>query len=236
MIGSYKRLTNEQRRVLEQRGYMIAKKRRHRLSRRGKDILISWAIIAVLCFVLGFLMGAVVIEVDGANASRTRPAANRPERPLASLEAAQEPETAAVEQEPTQEEQVVTEKPQDVGIAIEPVVVAQKYVSLGEFKLTSYCACEKCCGYWATIRPLDTNGEPIVYTASGAIARQGVTVAADTDVLPFGTVILIGGDEFIVQDVGGGVNGKHIDIYFEDHQAALGFGVRYETIYRKGDV
>lgn len=237
MIGSYKRLTNEQRSVLEQRGYMIVyKKQRHRLSRRGKDILISWAIIAVLCFVLGFLMGAIVIEIDGTNAARTMPKANRPERPLASLEAAQEPETAAVEQEPTQEEQVVAEKPQDAGIAIEPVVVAQKYVSLGEFKLTSYCACEKCCGYWATIRPLDTNGEPIVYTASGAIACQGVTVAADTDILPFGTVILIGGDEFIVQDVGGGVNGKHIDIYFEDHQAALGFGVRYETIYRKGDV
>ena len=204
--------------------------------KRGIGILISWAIIAALCFALGFLMGAVVIEVDGANTSWTRPAANRPERQLTSLEAAQEPEMVVVEQEPTQEEQITTDEPQNVGNTIETVAVAQRYVSLGEFKLTSYCACEKCCGYWATIRPLDTNGDPIVYTASGAVARQGVTVAADISVLPFGTVILIGGDEFVVQDVGGGVNGKHIDIYFDDHQMALAFGVQYQTIYRKGDV
>ena len=204
--------------------------------KRGIGILISWAIIAALCFALGFLMGAVVIEVDGANTSWTRPVANRPERQLASLDAAQEPEMVVVEQEPTQEEQIATDEPQDAENAIETVAVAQRYVSLGEFKLTSYCACEKCCGYWATIRPLDTNGDPIVYTASGAVARQGVTVAADISVLPFGTVILIGGDEFVVQDVGGGVNGKHIDIYFDDHQMALAFGVQYQTIYRKGDV
>lgn len=204
--------------------------------KRGIGILISWAIIAALCFALGFLMGAVVIEVDGANTSWTRPAANRPERQLTYLEAAQEPEMVVVDQEPTQEEQITTDEPQNVGNTIETVAVAQRYVSLGEFKLTSYCACEKCCGYWATIRPLDTNGDPIVYTASGAVARQGVTVAADISVLPFGTVILIGGDEFVVQDVGGGVNGKHIDIYFDDHQMALAFGVQYQTIYRKGDV
>jgi 3D (Asp-Asp-Asp) domain-containing protein len=114
-------------------------------------------------------------------------------------------------------------------------MAVQDYISLGEYKLTSYCACEKCCGYWATIRSLDEDGNPIVYTASGAIARQGVTVAADTDVLPFGTVLLIGGEEFIVQDVGGGVQGKQIDIYFEEHRAAVEFGVRYETIYREGN-
>lgn len=234
MYGSYKRMTSEQRRVLERRGYMVyPKKRRYRLSRQGRFILASWAIIAVLCFVFGFLMGAFVIEVDGGNAARTMPAANRPEIPLSALEAAQEPETVSDVQEPQEKAENVTEKPQGAGIGIESVAAVQNYMSLGEFKLTSYCACEKCCGYWATIRPLDMNGDPIVYTASGAVARQGVTVAADTDLLPFGTVLLIGGDEFIVQDVGGGVKGKHIDIYFEDHQMALAFGVRYETIYKE---
>ena len=229
-------MENKRRLTAEQRLVLTRRTRRHRLFKRGIGILISWAIIAALCFALGFLMGAVVIEVDGANTSWTRPAANRPERQLTYLEAAQEPEMVVVDQEPTQEEQITTDEPQNVGNTIETVAVAQRYVSLGEFKLTSYCACEKCCGYWATIRPLDTNGDPIVYTASGAVARQGVTVAADISVLPFGTVILIGGDEFVVQDVGGGVNGKHIDIYFDDHQMALAFGVQYQTIYRKGDV
>ena len=67
----------------------------------------------------------------------------------------------------------------------------ERYISLGEFMVTAYCSCEECCGYWATVRPLDENGEPIVYTANQSIAEQGVTVAADTSVLPFGTEIKV---------------------------------------------
>lgn len=204
----------------------------------GKDILLSWFVIACLFFVLGFLMGAVVIELDGAAVNQTIPAAARRSYPLAAIvpatEPAQEHEPASVAYEPAPAVQIATEEPVSAGITFTWDTAVHDYVSLGEYKLTSYCACEKCCGYWATIRPLDENGEPIVYTASGAVARQGVTVAADTDILPFGTVLLIGGEEFTVQDVGGAVQGKHIDIYFEDHQAAREFGVRYETIYRGG--
>ena len=234
-MSNNRRLTEEQRRVLERYGLPVIKKRWH-ITPLGRDIIVSWLIIAVLCFALGFLMGAVVIECDATTAARVIPAANRPSYPLSALESADEPETVEVVSLPIQAVQVAAEKPVSAGIAFSWDMAAQDYVSLGEYKLTSYCACEKCCGYWATIRPLDEDGEPIVYTASGAVARQGVTVAADTSILPFGTVILIGGEEFTVQDVGGGVNGKHIDIYFEDHQAAREFGVRYETIYREGDV
>ena len=39
---------------------------------------------------------------------------------------------------------------------------------------TAYCPCERCCGSWALNRP-----DGIVYTASGAEAVQGVTIAAD---------------------------------------------------------
>ena len=206
----------------------------------GRDILLSWFIIACLFFLLGFLMGAVVVEYDGAAVERTIPATSRRSYPLSATEPAQEPaqepEAVPVAYEPAQALQVATEEPVSAGIAFSWDTAVHDYISLGEYKLTSYCACEKCCGYWATIRPLDENGEPIVYTASGAVARQGVTVAADINVLPFGTVLLIGGEEFTVQDVGGAVQGKHIDIYFEDHQAAREFGVRYETIYREGDV
>ena len=237
-----RRLTAEQRRVLERHGLPTAKQyaRRHRwrLTPMGKDILLSWFIIACLFFLLGFLMGAMVIELDGTAVNQTIPAVAHRSYPLAATEPAteptREPEPISVAYEPTPAVQIATEEPVSAGIAFQWDTAVQNYVSLGEYKLTSYCSCEKCCGYWATIRPLDENGEPIVYTASGAIARQGVTVAADIDVLPFGTILLIGGEEFTVQDVGGGVNGKHIDIYFEDHQAAREFGVRYETIYREG--
>lgn len=42
---------------------------------------------------------------------------------------------------------------------------------------TAYCPCEICCGKWELNRP-----DGIVYTASGAIAEEGVTIAADWSV------------------------------------------------------
>lgn len=239
-MSNERRLTEKQRQVLERHGLPVVKRRRrYRLSQQGKDILLSWFIIACLFFLIGFLMGAVVIERDVTGAAeRSIPATSRRSYPLAaisSVEPPQEPETPAAIPEQAQAAEIVTEKPETAGIKFQWNAAAHEYVSLGEFKLTSYCACEKCCGYWATIRPVDENGEPIVYTASGAVARQGVTVAADTDILPYGTVLLIGGEEFIVQDCGGGVNGKHIDIYFEDHQAAIEFGVKYKEIFKEGE-
>ncbi len=85
---------------------------------------------------------------------------------------------------------------------------------------TAYCPCEKCCGVWAENRP---NG--IVYTASGAIAQEGVTIAAHWDVYPPGTVLQVEGlGEYIVQDRGGAIKGLKIDVYFEDHADALQFG------------
>lgn len=89
-----------------------------------------------------------------------------------------------------------------------------------ECVITAYCPCEKCCGIWAKNRP---NG--VVYTASGEVAQEGVTVAADWDVYPAGTVLYIEGmGEYIVQDVGGAVNGNHIDVYFDTHEEAVNFG------------
>lgn len=231
-MSNTRRLTSEQRRMLER--YGLPRRRRWRLTPMGKDILLSWFIIACLFFLLGFLMGAVVVEIDGSAAYHSAPVTSVRSYPLSAMTAADEPETVEVVSLPIQAIQLAAEAPVSEGITFKWDMAVQDYVSLGEYKLTSYCACEKCCGYWATIRPLDENGDPIVYTASGAIARQGVTVAADTSILPFGTVILIGGEEFTVQDVGGGVDGKHIDIYFDNHAAAVEFGVRYETIYRKG--
>lgn len=107
------------------------------------------------------------------------------------------------------------------------------YTSLGEYRLTAYCACEKCCGTWATNRPLDEDGNPIVYTANQSIAKQGVTIAADTSVHPFGTVLLIDGHEYTVQDRGGAIKGNRIDIFFDNHHEALEFGVQYKEIFIK---
>ncbi len=105
------------------------------------------------------------------------------------------------------------------------------YISLGTFKLTAYCPCTKCCGKWGENRPKDDNGKPIVYTASGKIAQQGITIAADKSLLPFGTKVFINGHEYEVQDVGGSIKENRIDVYFEDHQEALIFGVQYAEVF-----
>lgn len=105
------------------------------------------------------------------------------------------------------------------------------YKSLGEFRLTAYCSCEKCCGKWGVNRPLDKNGKPIVYTASGKIAQAGYTIAADKSIYPFGTILYINGHPYEVQDVGGAIKGNKIDVYFDNHQDALNFGVQYAEVF-----
>lgn len=87
------------------------------------------------------------------------------------------------------------------------------------FTVTAYCPCEKCCGAYA-------NG----YTATGAKATQGVTIAADPDVLPMGTEIELDGHTYTVQDTGGAIAGNRLDLYFDSHEDALQWGVREKIV------
>lgn len=104
-------------------------------------------------------------------------------------------------------------------------------VSLGEFRLTAYCSCEKCCGYWATVRPVDENGDEIVYGSSGEILISGVSVAVDTSVIPFGSKLIINGNIYIAHDTGSGIEGKCIDVYYDNHQKAVEFGLQCEEVF-----
>lgn len=90
---------------------------------------------------------------------------------------------------------------------------------MGNYKITAYCACTYCCG--------KSNG----ITASGTKAKQGRTIAADTSVLPFGTQVVIDGHTYTVEDRGGAIDGKKIDVYFDSHSDALKWGVRYIDVY-----
>lgn len=98
-------------------------------------------------------------------------------------------------------------------------------VYLGEYTLTAYCACAKCCGQWS-------NG----YTATGTLATEGRTIAVDPDVVPYGSkVLLIWPDgtqhEYIAEDCGSGINGNRIDVFIADHEAARVFGVQHAAAY-----
>lgn len=81
-------------------------------------------------------------------------------------------------------------------------------------KLTAYCPCEECSEEWGT------------QTKSGKEATEGRTVAVDTNYIELGSQVKINGKTYIAEDVGGGVNGLHIDIYFENHEEAQNFGVQ----------
>lgn len=85
---------------------------------------------------------------------------------------------------------------------------------LGKFKLTAYCSCKSCSGHWGKD------------TASGATAKENHTVAVDKRVIPLGTDLKINGETYKAEDVGGGVKGNHIDIFFESHKEVDNFGLK----------
>lgn len=102
---------------------------------------------------------------------------------------------------------------------------------------TGYCNCGKCCG-WVTdgygygqpiydYGPLKGKPKKVGVTASGGNARHG-TVAADPKVFPFGTRLEIPGYGVgIVEDVGGSIKGRHIDLWFPSHEEARKWGARW---------
>ena len=92
--------------------------------------------------------------------------------------------------------------------------------NLGQFRLTAYCDCKKCCGKWS--------GSP---TASGTTPTPNRTIAVDTNIIPFGTKVMINGNVYVAEDTGSAIIGNRIDIYMSDHQDALNFGVQYAEVH-----
>ena len=96
-----------------------------------------------------------------------------------------------------------------------------RLVYMGDFKITYYCdeRHSHICG---------GNG----VTASGKKTEVGVTAAADWSVLPKGSKVYIEGIGWReIQDVGGSVNGKHIDVLVNTHQEALNLGTDHEGVW-----
>ena len=106
-----------------------------------------------------------------------------------------------------------------------------RFVYLGDYKLTAYCACEICCEEWAINRPVDDNGNPIVYTASGTVATQGRTIGVDPKIIPYGTEVYIAGQGWFVAEDTGAIGVNHIDIYMDSHEAALSSGLTHGDVW-----
>jgi 3D (Asp-Asp-Asp) domain-containing protein len=105
-------------------------------------------------------------------------------------------------------------------------------------EITGYCKCGKCCGWelnWK-LQPVVAYGpqkgrpKAVGITASGTRASPG-TIAADTSLHPFGTIMHIPGYGWgRVEDVGGAIQGNHIDLYFTSHKKALVWGRQWKEI------
>lgn len=87
---------------------------------------------------------------------------------------------------------------------------ADRAISFGMFKLTSYCTGHCCNGKWGNV------------TALGGPITPGRTIAVDESVIPLGTWVYIniegqGWQKYRAEDTGSGVVGKHIDVAVYRH-------------------
>lgn len=169
----------------------------------AKRIMISWAIVFVLGLILGIISGVLI-----GNATNNK---------------IDESDTTNFFTDKVQEAELEEARTYEKPEIAEPTL-------LGEYRITAYCSCEKCCGSWAKDRP-----GGIIKGAAGIELTPGVSVASP---LPFGTELYITGyGEVIVQDrtaswVVEKYNGEIIDIYFDNHEEALNFGVKYANVYQ----
>lgn len=126
-------------------------------------------------------------------------------------------------------DEVIEETPEPEPPIVEEVEEIEEIENI-IYRVTAYCACEKCCGKWALNRPLDEHGNPIVYGAAGEVLTSGVSVASP---LPFGTQIELDGygivvvqdrtAKWVVEKYGENI----IDIYFDSHEEAWNWGCQY---------
>lgn len=128
---------------------------------------------------------------------------------------------------PVEDLEVILPDLPDLPIEEEEVVETPTVIT---YRVTAYCACEKCCGRWAFNRPTDENGEPIVYGAAGVALVNGYSCAGT---LPFGTKVELDGYGVVeVQDrTANWIVDKYgeniIDIFINDHEKAWDFGEQY---------
>lgn len=178
---------------------MTQSKSRRLLYQQARLIRIQWAVILALVYTI--ILMAIF---------------------LPKAKAVEETAAPTLELEPTS--YVTPEIMPEPIIEIEPEETEPVLEELGEFRLTAYCACRKCCGK-------DPGDFGYGVTASGAVVEAGRTIAVDSSVIPLGSEIVIDGHTYVAEDTGSAIKGNRIDIYFDTHQEALNFGVQYADVY-----
>lgn len=84
---------------------------------------------------------------------------------------------------------------------------------LGKYTITGYCPDYACTG--------KNPGDPgYGITKMGTVAKANHTIATDPSVIPLGTHVMINGKEYVAEDIGGAIEGNHIDMFYDDHDTA----------------
>lgn len=122
--------------------------------------------------------------------------------------------------EPNQAKSKQQEPVQPTPDTAAPVKAAsgKRGASLGNFVTTAYCNCTRC-----------SSGHNLTY--SGTVPKAKHTISADIDYYPIGTQLMIGDTIYTVEDIGTGVDGKILDIYFDTHQQALNYGMKTVEVF-----
>ena len=98
--------------------------------------------------------------------------------------------------------------------------VPEGAVYLGNFRITHYCACTKCCGKWGNA------------TAWAGEIVPGYTIAVDPKVIPkLSTVYIDGYGYRRAEDCGGAIKGNKIDVAVSNHSEAMKMGVAYKDVW-----
>lgn len=226
-------MMNENRNLISMRQRRMIRQLNREIQARKERRSVARKVFAVIMMVCLIIIGALVMvcaaeirAAEDAQAAvlrdfRIRPEtlAQYPHSPNVGLQAEDPymveslPAEAPVDGEPPEAIEIVTKE----ATAAE-AVPAERWESLGVWKLTAYCPCEKCNGRGRAWK-----------TASGAPMVVGRTVAVGG--LPFGTELMINGQTYVVEDRG--VHGNHVDILHESHAAAKRFGIQRAEVFIK---
>lgn len=97
---------------------------------------------------------------------------------------------------------------------------ADDRIYLGNFRISHYCACSKCCGPY------------VGKTAWGGRLTPGYTIAVDPSVIDkLSTVIIDGYGVRVAEDCGGAIKGNRIDVAVSSHAEAMELGVVYKDVW-----
>ena len=189
--------------------------------------------VAVLLLSVTIFIGATISGASGGNSQINEPTTTGsiPTTTIVNTVTTtmqQKTREITIEESTTMSEMIVEEKPSTTKATVKALTTIPQTEerslsetnSLGQFKLTAYCPCSKCCGKWA-------GG----ITSTGAMAKANHTIAVDPSVIPYGTKVIIDGQTYVAEDCGGAIKGHRIDIYFDTHSEALDFGVQYAEVY-----